>query len=144
MEREELVDEYAEKKHEAEEKIPLWIEMGEDLIYPEKYNKWEETVNERAKDVYVGEDLEAALSIMRALDRDNNMEKAKTIFKNRPLTEKASNIVRDMVFNFSSKGPEFWEEVSPNLTPDEIIKIEDKKEENKRLAETHTSRSKKN
>ena len=136
-ERQPFLDEMAEKKHEAELKKPLWIDMGKDLIYPERYDDWEECVDARARDIYVGEDLEAALSIMRALDRDDDMEKAKTIYRNRPLVDRAKALVRDMVFDFSSKGPEFCEEVIPDLTPEEIIKIEDKKEENKKLAEIH-------
>ena len=93
----------------AKENIPVWIKEGEALIFPERHKKWKECVKARAADIYHGQDLDMALDIMKALDDGASIEEAQDIFNHQSHSSVTDSFVRNMIFSFSSRGPEFWE-----------------------------------
>ena len=141
MDKEWLEDWEKEQKaaeEKAKESIPSWIERGKALIFPERYEEWEQCVQVRAKDLYHGMDLDAALEIMEVLDKGASIEEAKKILDDQNHSGMSDSIVRNIIFHFSSKGPEFWEATSFERIPLETRRIiKAKKKENKQLAEAH-------
>lgn len=97
----------AEQK--AKESIPSWIEKGQALISQERYEEWEKCVQARATDIYHGYELDAALEIMTALENGATLEEAKQILDKQGHTGRSASMVRNILFSFSSKDPEFWE-----------------------------------
>lgn len=125
-------------EQKTKESIPLWIERGKALIFPEKYAEWEQCVQTRATDLYHGTDLDSALEIMEALNKGVSMEEAKKIFDSQGHSGMSGTIVKNIIFAFSSKGPEFCESTIYGEIPPESKQIfEAKKQENQKLAEAH-------
>ena len=141
MDKETLEDWEKERKaaeEKAKERIPSWIERGQALIFPERYEKWEQCVQDSVKHLYYGMDLDAALEIMEVLDKGASIEEAKKILDDQNHSGMSDEIVRSIIFHFSSKGPEFWEATSSERIPLKTKKIiREKKKENQKLAEAH-------
>lgn len=135
-------EEYEKKEKIAEQKakdsIPSWIERGQALIFPERYKEWEQCVQAHATDLYHGMDLDSALEIMEALDKGASMEEAKKMLDGQGHSDMSASMVRNMIFAFSSQGPEFWEATAyGKISPENKQILEAKKQENKQLAEAH-------
>ncbi len=125
-------------QEEAKAKIPDWIKQGENLIFPEKHQRWEKVVNARAKDLYHGSDLDDTLEILEAIENGASMEEAKKMLENQYHSGMSELMVRRLVLDFSSKGPEFWEATSKEMIPPKDKEIlEAKKRENIRLAKQY-------
>lgn len=128
-------DKFNELIRRAKEAKPLYIEKGKALIFPERYDDWEECVEIRINDIYHGLDLEYALKIMEVLEKGVSIEEAKEMFEKQGHTNTSEFIVRDIVFAFSPRGPEFWEaSFNGKMTPAFKKMLEEKKKENMRLA----------
>ncbi len=126
------------EEEEAIAKIPTWIERGKALIFPERLEKWQECVEARAGDLYHGWDLEAALDIMEKLESGAPLEEVIDLYKEQGHSGASASMVRRIVFDFSRRGPEFYEAaVARELDPEDRKILEEKKRENARLAELH-------
>ena len=121
----------------AKENIPVWIKEGEALIFPERHKKWKECVKARAADIYHGQDLD----IMKALDDGASIEEAQDIFNHQSHSSVTDSFVRNMIFSFSSRGPEFWEATAyGEISPENRELLEAKKQENEELMNSKKSR----
>lgn len=144
--REEWRKEYearqAKEKAEAQAKIPSWIEQGEKFIYPERMEKWKQCVEARASDLYHGMDLDSALGLMEKLESGATIEEVKEILEQQGHSGASEGMVRNIVFHFSKRGPEFYEGTSSKDLSDRDKKvIEDKKKENTVLDKLHNSKN---
>ena len=144
--REEWRKEYearrAKEKAEAQAKIPSWIEQGEKFIYPERMEKWKQCVEDRASDLYDGIDLDSALGLMEKLESGATIEEVKEILEQQGHSGASAGIVRNIIFHFSKRGPEFYEgTASKDLSDRDKKVIEDKKKENTVLDKLHNSKN---
>lgn len=130
--------ELKEEKARALASIDTWVERGNELIYEERQDDWRKCVEVRANDLYNGEDLEAALAIMEALDKGATIEEANELFKKQDHSGASAAMTRNIILHFSKQGPKFYRETAAyiNSEADEIIRgIEEenqKYEENKK------------
>lgn len=125
----EKVQKEVEKK--AEQNVPKWIREGQALIFPQRHDEWEKYVVESTKSLYHGYEIECALEIMQALENDVSMEEVKQIFIDQKHSGLSAAVVRNIVFLFSSKGPEFCEAtIYGEISPENKQLIEAKRQEN--------------
>lgn len=132
---------YQLRIEKAEANVPKWIEEGEAIIFPQRYEEWEKLVIESPHKIYNGEDISASLEIMKALKSGATMEEAKEILNKQNHSGASYALVRNILFNFSDKGPEFYEATADVEISDNIKKaIEEKKKENILLAEENAKK----
>lgn len=130
------------KKETTEDKIPVWIQKGKKFIYQEREAEWEKCVNARAGDLYRGADLDYALQIIESLERESGFEEAKQMLEEQGHSGNSMRLVRNIIFAFSKKGPEFYEYTADgNLSEKEKKVINRKKKENEKLAKKHGEQS---
>ena len=123
--------EYAKNKKKAIENIPSWIEQGKKLIFSERHKEWEKAVIARANDLYHGLELDAALEIMQAIEDGIDMKQVAKMLDGQGHSGMSASLVRNIVFHFSSKGPEFCEATAyGEISPEEKHAFEVKKQEN--------------
>jgi len=142
--KKEWMEEYSKKRENEQQKalenIPNWIQMGKTIIFPERHDDWERCVQIRAKDLFCGLELDASLRIMQALENGVSVEEAAKMLEGQ--SGLATDLIRRIVFDFSSKGPEFWEgTVRGDMTPEDMLKIEEKKQENIQLAQANAQKA---
>lgn len=130
---------YEEKERKAKEQaiknIPTWIARGRELIFPERYEEWEKCVFSRVDDLYHGKELDSSLAIMEALKNGATIKEADKILNNQGHSGVSAALVRNIVFNFSNQGPEFWEATAfGEVSPESKRAIEAKKQENIKFA----------
>lgn len=120
------------------ESIPEWISKGEQMIYPERYEAWEEFVTAATTDLYRALEVPATLTIMEELETQKTIDEVLASVNDNPLTHRY-DLVSGFVFQFSKRGPEFLERTLPpeKLTPEVIMEIESKKGENAELSEKY-------
>lgn len=139
--RKEWKENYEREEKIAKQNIPSWIKKGQALIFPERYAEWEKCVQVNATDLYHGRVLDAALEIMTALENGATMEEAKQIFDKQEHSGMSTSIVRNILFSFSSKGPEFWEATAYGKISEENKQlIEAKKQENIQLKQNNAEK----
>lgn len=120
--------------------IPSLIERGQELIYPEKYNEWEKCVKKSILDLHHVEEISTVLDIMDVLDKGASMEEAKVILNSQGHDDISEYMVRNIVFLFSNRGPEFWEETTiGEMNIEEKQIIESQKYQNIQLAQMYKS-----
>ena len=144
--QEEWRQNYKREQKEAEERakanIPNWIEKGQSLIFPERYAEWEKLVIALSSDLYHELELNSALEIMTALENGATMEEAKQMFGKQRHSGMSASIVRNILFAFSSKGPEFWEATAyGEISQENKQLLEAKKQENIQLAQSNQPKS---
>lgn len=142
--RNELIEESKKERENAQQKalenIPNWIQMGKTIIFPERYEEWEKCVKIRANDLFYGLEIDASLKIMQALENGVTVEEAAKMLEGQ--SGLAADLIRRIVFDFSSRGPEFWEgTVRGDMTPEDMLKIEEKKQENIQLAQANAQKA---
>ncbi len=138
LEKYEREEKLAQQK--AYENIPGWIEKGQSLIFPERYAEWEKYVKAHATDLYYGFELDAALEIMTALENGATVEEAKQILDKQGRL--SSSLIRNIIFLFSSKGPEFWEATAhEEISAENKQILEAKKQENIQLAQNNAEKT---
>lgn len=130
-------DKLLKEHNEAIKKTPSWIERGSALIYKENIDKWEKCIHERVDDLYSNLELDATLEALEEIDRGIlSYDSVKKNIEEAIDSKVNSNTIYSIIFNFSKKGPEFMESVlADQLNADDIIRIESKKEENRKLSE---------
>lgn len=88
------------------------IEEGKKYIYVEKYNLWSDFVRKSYYGNRFGLDVEAVLIILKELDSDKSINDVLEFLDNDPLAcEYRRLIIRNRVFMFSKRGPEFLESI---------------------------------
>lgn len=126
------------EREQSKQNIQIWKERGKKIIFPERHKEWEECVEIRANDFYNGVELNDALEIMEALANGEKMENVQKIFQGQEHSGVSRSLVRNIVYSFSGKGPEFYEATfysEKDITPEVREAIEKKKQENKELLE---------
>lgn len=137
-EREARVKEIETRKEEFAAKAPLLIEQGEKIIFPEKHSEWAEYIDISANGMYYGKDVEAALEVMEKLANGASMDEVKETFFGQGHSGWSEEIVRQVVTEFSSRGPEFYEAtIGRELSSEEKESLDAMKERNAELMELH-------
>lgn len=109
------------------------IEEGKKYIYVEKYNLWGDFVRKSYYGNRFGLDVEAILIILKELNSDKSINDVLEYLDNDPLAcEYRRLIIRNRVFMFSKRGPEFLESIlSDEDKSENVIKsIEEMKKNN--------------
>ena len=136
--RKEYLDEEFRKmkleKKQSKGKIPEWIHKGKNLIYPQKIDDWKRCVDIRSKDIYHGKDLDHALEIMTALEEGKPFDEVNQIVNSQHHSGMSYRIVMSIVTSFSKVGPEFYEAIDKNITPERKEYLNNQKELNKQYA----------
>ena len=100
-----------EKKHK--ESIPElskeWIVKGNLILDEEHHEQWAEIVPIRLDDLYRGMELGATLDIVKELNNNCELEKAKEIIDSQVHSSNSYSLVLEMVKAFCSRGKEFAE-----------------------------------
>lgn len=118
--------------------INNWIERGKNIIFSENYEDWISCVKNRAQDSYRGADLETALQIMEALDKEIDMTEIEEMLNKTTFSNNAHFLILKIILSFSKRGPEFMEFISHGDISNDLQKaIDNQKNENKKLAEMH-------
>lgn len=115
--------------------VNAWINEGKKLIYPEKYEAWENFVYRACDGKYFGLEVEGVLTILRELETDKTIEEVVAcISKDTIAKDYMRNDLKNRVFEFSKRGAEFLEYILGDdindLLLDKIAKI---KSENEKL-----------
>ena len=140
--QEEMYKNYKREQKEAEERlkanIETWIEKGQALIFPERYDKWEKCVVACASNLYHGLELDGVLEIMTALENGASIEEARQMLYKQRYSGEAVSTIRNILFEFSKKGPEFWEATADEeISPENKKVLEAKKQENAQLIQAN-------
>lgn len=120
--------------------VEEWIEQGKKLIFPEKYDDWENYVRRVCNDKYFGLEVAGVLRIMMELETGAPIPSVlENISKDSIACEYKRSNLRNRVFEFSKRGPEFLEAVldKDSLTLDLVEKINEKKNENMLLLQKY-------
>ena len=126
-------------EQQSKDNIPFWIERGKSLIFPQKYKEWENCVCDCAIKGKYCMYLNTVLEIMEELDKGATLEQAKKILDNQNYDAVVENTVRSIVFDFSKRGPEFWEATEKRaIFPPYQKIIDEKKQENIKLAKENS------
>lgn len=122
-----------------DEKIPEWEKSGEEIIFPEKHEAWKNFVDEATSSLYRGPEVMATLAIMEELETGKPIEAVLESIKNNRLTRDYDR-VSQYVFQFSNRGPEFLENITPpdKMTPELMLAIENQKRTNSELDQKHS------
>ena len=135
---EQRLDEIEQLKAEASNNIPRWIQEGRQFIYPENMNAWKIRVRECAEGSYNGDDLNAALVLMKKLYLGDPVEEVAQSFYRQEHSGASGQHVRDIILDFARRGPEFYEITCLEpLSPEEITIIQERKKTNSKLDQLH-------
>ena len=137
----------ADCKKQAESMIEQRYEEGKKYIYPERFEKWKEWLEFRARSAsFDPESVKYPDVIIECLRRLENGEDFESVFE---FVKNSSEMDYSMgtasvLCDFSNVGPEYFEYVwkkerDVDLSGYTLEKLELKKEENRKLAELHKS-----
>lgn len=125
--RERLAREEKERKANAQEKKPYWVEEGKKYIPAGLWKEWERCVNIRAKDLYNGVELDQFLDIVKAIDEGTAKDKkdVEKILDNQGHSGASYGIMVSMLKSFS----EGYCKIHEINTCQEKLQQEEKKEQ---------------
>jgi len=128
------------KREEARSKKEEWIEKGRSVIFPERHEAWTSFVEDAIEGNFFGTEVQPALDIMVSLQNGDDL---KSVLDNASLQYgcliNSNKTVMDTVLKFSGRGPDLYEKYSPeDLTAADMIRINDLRQENERLASKHS------
>lgn len=113
-------EEAAERKRQSDrleliEKIknqmPKWIEDGNAFIYLEKQEEWKEYVESYQGDsTLYARIIEQALEVMRCLEEKGSLIEAQQVIEEQGHSGWSHREINDIIFRFSKKGPDFYED----------------------------------
>lgn len=122
--------------------IQKWLEEGQTLIFPERYENWKSCVIYGA-DHYRETIINATLELIKELEKGTSLEDAKQLFEKQEHSGISKLFVRNLVLNFSSRGPEFWEATAWGEIPLKTRQfLEAQKQENIQLLQAQTAKKK--
>lgn len=84
-----------------------WIKKGKAVLDSKHFDYWEEIVPIRLADLYRGMELGSCLSIVEALNKGVELEKAKEIIEGQGHSGMSFGLVCSMVKHFCDRGDEF-------------------------------------
>lgn len=120
--------EQAEKKEQAEQRIPEWLKRGEKLISADKKEMWEKYVKQSAQSkFYLGADVESALEIMEKIATGASQEEIDKLVHEQGHSGTSYVVVRSMVRDFYGQDIENLEVASK--VNEETDKTETEKED---------------
>ena len=134
-----LEEEDAKEKAIAEANIPVWIDRGKKLIYPQRFEDWKKHVTNRAHDLYYGKELDEALLVMEKLESSATLSEAQQLLYDLGSSGLGFSAIMETIFLFSKRGPEFWEYTVKTISPENRRQIQAMKQENAILASTNSS-----
>lgn len=105
-----------EELEKAKENISSWLERGKKLVYPQRYKDWEKTVYKRAEGLYYGRDIEAALEVMEAIDKNVPFEQIKEIVDRQNHSGSSYGLLLNSIVRFSKNGPDFYEKMEKDIS----------------------------
>lgn len=113
--------EKAARIEEIKKQVPKWIEEGNSIIYEERQEDWKKYVESfQGDDIYYASIIGQALEIMKCLEQTGSLIEAEQVFKEQGHSGVSSNEVIDIIFKFSKKGPDFYEDVMRYVQNKEI------------------------
>ena len=140
IEYEKKLNDRITKKIRFNEKIPNWIEKGKNLIYPEKYEKWEYYVTNIARETYEGVSFNSILDIMQLIEECDCVDEALIKLEEQGLLKKLNITIREIILKFSNKGPKFYKALLPKPFNTNIIeRLEKQETENSEFAKNNTN-----
>lgn len=102
---------YEKELKEHKDSIPQltkeWIEKGKEILDQKHHEYWSEIVPIRLSDLYRGMELGCCLDIVKQLNNNCTLEKAKEIISNQGHSGMSFNLVCAMVKKFSDRGSDF-------------------------------------
>ena len=125
---------------EIKEQIPHWIEQGNSMIYAEKQEDWKNYIASfQGDNMMYAVIVEQALEVMKSLNENGSLIEAEQILNKQGHSGTSLDEVMNIVFEFSKKGPDFYEDATRYVLNQEIgkekaRKISDKRTENKEYA----------
>ena len=121
------------KSVDLEDVINNKINEGKKYIYEENIELWTDFVRKSYYGNRFGLEVEAVLVILKELDSNKSISEVLSVLDNDPLAcEYRKLIIRNKVFIFSKRGPEFLENImSDDEKNDNVLKvINDMKQKN--------------
>lgn len=98
---ENLKKEQAERKAQAVQNIPEWLERGEKLIPADKKEAWEKYVKQSAQsELRAGDDVKQVLDIMEKITSGASQEDIKKLIGEKGHTDTSQKFIRDVIKEF--------------------------------------------
>lgn len=102
---------YERQRKEHEEKIPdltkSWMAKGREVLTEDKWELWDKIVPIRLSDLYQGMELGACLDIVKILNNNGTLDKAKKKIESQNHSGMSFGLVCSMVKEFCHRGSEF-------------------------------------
>ena len=119
--QENSLNEYKKEQQEYEKNIPNLIneykKLGHDILSVDKWDKWDEIVPIRLRDLYKGMELDNCLEIAVILKQQGNegFTRSKEILNGQGHSEMSYGLVLSMIETFADYGEQFveWIKASP-------------------------------
>lgn len=106
------INEENKRKEEIKrKKVSLWKNQGYTLVYPDQIGAWDVYVDNRARDVFNGQDIEDALAVMQALEDGVQIKDAIKIFASSENSKAYDKIIAQTVGYFSKQGVKFLKSI---------------------------------
>jgi hypothetical protein len=90
-------------------------EIGFKYIYPQRFEKWKECVENRFADLYLGADLICALKAMEVLHKWKPLKYVKKMISNEQLSGGSYTMVLRILLNFSKRGTNYARKYEPKI-----------------------------
>lgn len=136
------------RKEEVEKKLSIWKEKFQKYGIPEKMEEFQKVIEENAKLLYHGVEIEVALDIMEKIESGVPMEEIAEEFSKKEHSN-VTMLARNIVLDFSEKGPDFYESTPPlnsNGEPiwekEDIKKVEDQRREVREIRSVRHAKAK--
>ena len=105
----------AEKELELNKQIYFWKQKGKRLVYPDQFSAWETYVENRARDLFEGKDLDDAILVMDALEKGVKISSITKCFEKTSNAMFYNKIVAQTVGYFSKRGVEFFKSMNETV-----------------------------
>ncbi len=106
---------YDREQREHKESIPSlskeWMQKGREILTEDKWEYWDKIVPIRLNDLYHGMELGCCLDIVKILNNNGTLDKAKKVIESQYHSGMSYGLVCAMVREFCNRGNEFVEYV---------------------------------
>lgn len=106
-----IEEENRRREERKQEKVKIWKSKGNALVFPDQVGAWEVYVDNRARDMFDGADIEDALSVMQALEDGVSVTDAVQVFADSRNDRSYDKIIAQTVGYFSKQGVEFLKKI---------------------------------
>lgn len=121
------------EKEESRKEVSSYIERGNKIIYEEKQGKWMSFVKCSFYGLYSVREVTSSLMIMEILENTGSINRAKKVLNKQACSGVSIRTMRDIVFEYSKKGPEFYLATANNISPKILYLVAKKRIENMKL-----------